>query len=216
MKLEDYLKDSTIHGCLKRLTQKAKTLKAKNFPNDEEVKALIQAIMQRIKILGTEVGKRKVLIIGSAMMGEDTLLIITDAPRSEIMDLCDAMFSLDSNSLSDYFKDFERDWYVNILVDSQVDSLGTYNLNDPENDIDLIGYDEKYVYWGDSGNIEVEIKNPYLQELFHSLGETVFNRPEHMNDKCMEIYESITSLYEELEDYLYIKGGSDCEKWMYH
>ena len=143
MKLEDYLKDSTIHGCLKRLTQKAKTLKAKNFPNDEEVKALIQAIMQRIKILGTEVGKRKVLIIGSAMMGEDTLLIITDAPRSEIMDLCDAMFSLDSNSLSDYFKDFERDWYVNILVDSQVDSLGTYNLNDPENDIDLIGYDEK-------------------------------------------------------------------------
>lgn len=216
MKVEDYLKDSVIHGYLKCLAQKAKALKAKNFPNDEEVKTLLQGIMQRVQILGAEVGKRKVLIMGSSMMGEDTLLMITDAPRSEIMDLCDAMFSLDSNSLSDYFKDFERDWYVNILVDSQVDSLGTYNLNDPENDIDLIGYDEKYVYWGDSGNIEVEIKNPYLQELFHSLGETVFNRPEHMNDKCMEIYESITSLYEELEDYLYIKGGSDCEKWMYH
>ena len=197
MKLEDYLKDSVIHGYLKRLMRKAKTLKAKNFPNDEEVKTLLQGVIQRVQILGAEVGKRKVLIMGSAMMGEDTLLMITDAPRNEIMDLCDAMFSLDSNSLSDYFKDFDRDWYVNILVDSQVDSLGTYNLNDPENDIDLIGYDEKYVYWGDSGNIEVEIKNPYLQELFHSLEKVVFNRPKHIDDKCMEIYESITSLYEE-------------------
>lgn len=216
MKLEDYLKDSVIYGYLKRLMQKAKTLKAKNFPNDEEVKTLLQGVIQRVQILGAEVGKRKVLIMGSAMMGEDTLLMITDAPRNEIMDLCDAMFSLDSNSLSDYFKDFDRDWYVNILVDSQVDSLGTYNLNDPENDINLIGYDEKYVCWDDSENIEIDIKNSYLQELFHSLEETVFNRPEHMNDKCMEIYESITSLYEELEDYLYIKGGSDCEKWTYH
>lgn len=211
MKVEDYLKDSVIHGYLKCLAQKAKALKAKNFPNDEEVKTLLQGIMQRVQILGAEVGKRKVLIMGSSMMGEDTLLMITDAPRSEIMDLCDAMFSLDSNSLSDYFKDFKRDWYVNILVDSQVDSLGTYNLNDPENDIDLIGYDEKYVYWGDSGNIEVEIKNPYLQELFHSLEKVVFNRPKHIDDKCMEIYESITSLYEELENYLYIRG-CDCEK----
>ena len=216
MKLEDYLKDSVIHGYLKRLMRKAKTLKAKNFPNDEEVKTLLQGVIQRVQILGAEVGKRKVLIMGSAMMGEDTLLMITDAPRNEIMDLCDAMFSLDSNSLSDYFKDFDRDWYVNILVDSQVDSLGTYNLNDPENDINLIGYYEKYVCWDDSENIEIDIKNSYLQELFHSLEETVFNRPEHMNDKCMEIYESITSLYEELEDYLYIKGGSDCEKWTYH
>lgn len=216
MKVKDYLKDSVIHGYLKCLAQKAKALKAKNFPNDEEVKTLLQGIMQRVQILGAEVGKRKVLIMGSSMMGEDTLLMITDAPRNEIMDLCDAMFSLDSNSLSDYFKDFDRDWYVNILVDSQVDSLGTYNLNDPENDINLIGYDEKYVCWDDSENIEIDIKNSYLQELFHSLEETVFNRPEHMNDKCMEIYESITSLYEELEDYLYIKGGSDCEKWTYH
>ena len=211
MKVEDYLKDSVIHGYLKCLAQKAKALKAKNFPNDEEVKTLLQGIMQRVQILGAEVGKRKVLIMGSSMMGEDTLLMITDAPRSEIMDLCDAMFSLDSNSLSDYFKDFERDWYVNILVDSQVDSLGIHNLSDPENDIDLIGYDEKYVYWDNPENIEIDIKNSYLQELFHSLEETVFNRPEHMNDECMRIYESITSLYEELEDYLYTRR-TDYEK----
>lgn len=201
MKVEDYLKDSVIHGCLKRLTQKAKTLKAKNFPYDGEVKALIQVIMQRIKLLGEEVGKRKVLIMGNAIMGEDTLLMITDAPRNAIMDLCGAMLELGDKDLSCYFKDFKRDWYVKILVDAQVDSSEAYGITAPDNDIELIGYDEIYVCWDDPEVIEVEIKNSYLQELFHSLEKAAFNRPEHMDDKCMEIYESITSLYEELEDY---------------
>ena len=65
MKLEDYLKDSVIHGYLKRLMQKAKTLKAKNFPNDEEVKTLLQGVIQRVQILGAEVGKRKVLSLNN-------------------------------------------------------------------------------------------------------------------------------------------------------
>lgn len=205
MKLEDYLKDSTIHGCLKRLTQKAKTLKAKNFPNDEEVKKCIQMIMQRIQLLGEEVGKRKILIMSSAMMDEGNLLMITDAPRSSLIDLCAAMSELDGKDLSCYFRDFKRDWYVKILIDAQVDSFEAYDLTDPDNDIELIGYDEKYVYWDNLESIEIEIKNSYLQELFHSLEKAVFNRPEYMDGECMEIYGSITSLYEELEDYLYTR-----------
>lgn len=203
--LGTYIRDGVIRDHLEFLSRMTRSLSPKRFSNSIEVKESIRKIIQRIQILDENVGKRKILIMSSAMMGEGYLLMITDAPRSSLIDLCAAMSELDGKDLSCYFRDFKRDWYVKILIDAQVDSSEAYDLTDPDNDIELIGYDENYIYWDDLESIEVEIKNSYLQELFQSLEKAAFNRPEFMDDKCMDIYGSITSLYEELEDYLYTR-----------
>ena len=80
--------------------------------------------------------KRKVLIIADAMSG-DKMLIITDAPKEEIVNWCRVYAKGLEDGTNLLFKPLQiAGYYVRILHDSVLETNS--------DDIDVIGYDEVY------------------------------------------------------------------------
>ena len=67
-------------------------------------------------------------------MSSDCMLIITDAPAEAIKKFCYKYNEDLENNINNYFNDLKKEFYVKILVDSEVDIF----LNDL---VDIIGYD---------------------------------------------------------------------------
>ena len=67
-------------------------------------------------------------------MSSDCMLIITDAPAEAIENFCYKYNEDLENNINNYFNDLKKEFYVKILVDSEVDIF----LNDL---VDIIGYD---------------------------------------------------------------------------
>lgn len=81
-----------------------------------------------------EVGRRKVLFTNG--MNPDKMLIITDAPRGKIEEFCRHLNQEMENDENTYFDFLKKDYYVNVLFDSEFTS--------EREDIEVIGYDECY------------------------------------------------------------------------
>ena len=79
--------------------------------------------------------KRKVLFTDG--MSNDFLLIITDAPKANIEEYCKWHVKQMENGWKncEIFKPLKAKYYVNELLDSEIDEA---------DDVELIGYDECY------------------------------------------------------------------------
>lgn len=77
--------------------------------------------------------KRKVLITNG--MSNDQILIITDAPIERLKQWCKEYVESIQNGKNIYFDDLKKEYYVNVIFDSE---------EEDDDDVDIIGFDEVY------------------------------------------------------------------------
>lgn len=87
-----------------------------------------------VPLEATEKDRRKVLFTNG--MHPDKMLIITDAPKERIEEFCRHLNQEMENGENTYFDSLKKDYYVNVLFDSE--------LSSESEDVDVIGYDEVY------------------------------------------------------------------------
>lgn len=78
--------------------------------------------------------RRKVLFTNG--MSSDMMLIITDAPKEKIEEFCRHLNQEMEDGENTYFDFLKKDYYVNVLFDSE--------LTSEREDVDIIGYNECY------------------------------------------------------------------------
>lgn len=78
---------------------------------------------------------RKVLFTNG--MSNDYMIIITDAPKESIEEWCYNYNEEMENGKNTYFNMLKENYYVKVLVDSEVNNFD-------REDIKVVGYDEAY------------------------------------------------------------------------
>lgn len=68
-------------------------------------------------------------------MSNDQMLIITDTPSERLKQWCKEYVESIQNGKNIYFDDLKKEYYVNVIFDSE---------EDDEDDVDIIGFDEVY------------------------------------------------------------------------
>lgn len=143
--IQKYVKDKEIVFAAQILALRTKEVSSSAYKGDPIITLAMQRLNDRISELNEKFmsEKRKVLFTDS--MSNDAVIMITDAPKGCIEDLCRFVneFYGETEKINQYYKDFKRDWYTKIIFDSYKDST-FYGFGEYENNVEVIGYDEVY------------------------------------------------------------------------
>lgn len=148
MKKEDiikYTKDKDVSFAAQIITLRTKEIPSSSYENDPILTLAMRHLCDKIFELveKNSAEKRKVLFTDG--MSNDAVIMITDAPKEHIENLCRIVneFYGETEKINQYYKDFKRDWYAKIIFDSEEDST-FLGFGEYENNVEIIGYDEVY------------------------------------------------------------------------